>query len=321
MSHAFGQTTIATPSMTNQTNPDAKESSSTATSTEEASATESPATSDTIDPSDALAEALDFGSTFAHFDTRAYVSMIPDSIFEPLAELFGATQIGDSQLYTVPCSFGKEGSIGFQFDNLEDGPVINVPFSELAFPILDWMQPSSRRFTFDEEETAACGFGFTPLGGEWMMVLGQTFLRSAYIVFDHDNKTVGLANARWGVTKSNIVEITEDGHLGLAVTDTAASASATTSVADNQPSSTLPVSATNAGQPSSATSALESGATTTSVTTGEDHESKPTSTDSGLSETSPASAGAGPAVTEQSTVHLALFVLCGSIFLVAAMFL
>lgn len=316
MSYTLGETTIASEGMVN---PDGEQVASTTTATGEASAIANPTDSDANDPADVLAEALRFLAMFVTFDATSYVSMIPLSLFDPLAELFGAVQIGDSPLQTVPCSLPKEGSISFQFDNLENGPIIKIPFSELAFPIPDWMQPGSGPLTFEDEEqeTAACGFGLTPFDTEGMMVLGQTFMRSAYIVFDHDDMTVGLANVRWNVTESNIVEFNTEGLLDSALTTSASSVSATASVADDQATGTMSVSATNVGTQSSDASASESTATTASTASG-DHTFTQTSTDSALSSNT-SFVSAALAVDEGSVLHLLIFALCGSIFLIAAM--
>lgn len=269
---------------------------------DEASATESADTSDDDDLEEALNEALNFDPIGVIFDSSAAVSSIDRLRFEAYADAFGASKTDDLILYIVPCSFDEEGSIGFKFGNLDDGPIIEVPFSEFMIPIPDWMQPESGPLTFDDE-TPACWFGLSPLDSNDTMILGQTFLRSAYVDFDLEAKTVGLASARWNATDSNIQETSGD---GSAITVSAASVGATASMVQeqNQPGR---INATNVGKPSSAASALKSGFAS--------------STDSSPSKTSSASAAAAPSATEQSTIHLAMFVLCGSVFLIAAMFL
>lgn len=188
-----------------------------------------------------------------------------------------------------------------------------MPFSELVFPIPDWLQPELGHIAFDEDgNTAACAFGLSPLiyGSEDMMILGLPFLRSAHIASDYD-MFVGLASARWNVTESNIVEISSDG-LGEAVIVSAASVTATASLAGNQlepgKMGSLVGNAIDLGKPSSAASTLKSGVGAVS---------KPTSTDSATSHSS--SAAAAPAVIEQSGHGVVILALCGSIMLVAAM--
>lgn len=218
-------------------------------------------------------------------------------------------------MYTVPFSYDQEESLGFQFGNLEDGAVIKVSFSELISPIPGWLQPEVRHYTFeDEDNTAVCLFGLSPIlvdGAENRMMLGLAFLRSAYIAFDHDEMTVGLASARWNATESNIVKITEEG-LGSAVTVSAASVSAIVFAAGDKleprKMGSKAGNSSDLGKPSAAASTLKSGV---------GHTSKPTSTESAASHGS--SAAAAPAVTEQSSHHIVILALSGSITLVAAM--
>lgn len=53
-----------------------------------------------------------------------------------------------------------------------------------------------------------CQFGILPAGDNGPILLGDTFLRSAYVVYDLDNKQIALAQTRFNATASpNILEI------------------------------------------------------------------------------------------------------------------
>jgi hypothetical protein len=67
-----------------------------------------------------------------------------------------------------------EGSVDYAFD----GVTISVPFSELAFP---------------PDSTGVCGFVFYPVADGAQIILGDPFLRSAYVYYDLDNNVCGLA--------------------------------------------------------------------------------------------------------------------------------
>jgi hypothetical protein len=54
--------------------------------------------------------------------------------------------------------------------------------------------------------TPACLFGIAPAQGG-TNVLGDTFLRSAYVVYDLDNNEISIAQTKYNVSSSNIVEI------------------------------------------------------------------------------------------------------------------
>jgi hypothetical protein len=52
----------------------------------------------------------------------------------------------------------------------------------------------------------ACIFGIVP-AGDSTAVLGDTFLRSAYVVYDIANHEISIANTNFNSTKDNILEI------------------------------------------------------------------------------------------------------------------
>jgi len=54
---------------------------------------------------------------------------------------------------------------------------------------------------------------FSVTDGEEIL-FGDAFLRSAYVVYDLEDKRVGLAPTKFGSTASNIVEIVKDGGFG-----------------------------------------------------------------------------------------------------------
>jgi hypothetical protein len=109
---------------------------------------------------------LDSGTTLTRLDP---------AVFNILYQYFNAATNTDSNgntYYTVDCGIGSvEGSVDYGFA----GVTISVPFSELALP---------------NGGGSSCLFGFLP---DTTNLLGDTFLRSAYVVYDLDNKEVGLA--------------------------------------------------------------------------------------------------------------------------------
>jgi hypothetical protein len=111
----------------------------------------------------------------AILDSGTTVTRIDPAIFNILYQYFNAATNTDSNgnaYYTVDCSIGSvEGSIDYGFP----GVTISVPFSELAIP---------------DSGESYCLFGFIP---DTLNLFGDTFLRSAYVVYDLDQKEVGLA--------------------------------------------------------------------------------------------------------------------------------
>lgn len=82
--------------------------------------------------------------------------------------------------------------------------MISVPFSELALPLTD---TAGNSVTLPSGSTA-CQFGiYVNDQADVPNLFGDTFLRSAYVVYDLDNKQIGIAPTIFGSTKSNVQEI------------------------------------------------------------------------------------------------------------------
>ncbi|GAM87612.1 hypothetical protein ANO11243_056390 [Dothideomycetidae sp. 11243] len=154
-------------------------------------------------------------------DTGTAITYVPDTMFQTLANYFGAEN--DDQLGNlVSCQLGRDsnsnGTIDFGFGKNGGGPVISVPYSEIAVPAID---PTTGEQLMDEHGQPVCLFGVgsvNQLGDGAPLLFGDTFLRSAYLVYDLENKQVGLAQTVFNSTESNIVSITTLGNLpGLTV--------------------------------------------------------------------------------------------------------
>ncbi|KAI0423566.1 aspartic peptidase domain-containing protein [Xylaria sp. FL1042] len=98
----------------------------------------------------------------------------------------------------------KDTTLDFQFGG-SDGPLIKVPMDELVldnvkgYIALGLELPN---LPFDD----VCSFGIQSLRGVYL--LGDTFLRSAYVVYDLNHKKIALAQANLNATGSNVMEIT-----------------------------------------------------------------------------------------------------------------
>lgn len=191
-----------------------------------------------------------------------------------------------------------------------------MPFSELALP---FGQVDGDKAVFNDG-TAMCLFGFQPGTDEINgVILGQSFLRSAYVLFDLDAMKIGIADANWDVAKeSKIVEVVKGSPVESASEVSAVTVTDTFPIAaDNQAFPTGFGSVTDAGLPGSAAKTLESGVKTT-LSGAETHTGKsgPSPTSNSASSSS---AAAAPVALEQSTLPLLSLTLCGAIMLIAAM--
>ncbi|KAK8122161.1 aspartic-type endopeptidase [Apiospora sp. TS-2023a] len=150
-------------------------------------------------------------------DSGTTLTYLPNSTVQRLYEALGtnvtqdrsqATQVG--VLAWVDCGLLDhenpltKATFDFRFGG-PDGPLIRVPLSQM---IID-----ERRYVAEPPGDNACLFGIVPNTDpqDERYILGDSFLRSAYVVFDLANNQVALAQAKPNVTdKSDVVEFGKD---------------------------------------------------------------------------------------------------------------
>ncbi|MCJ1388246.1 hypothetical protein MMC18_001091 [Xylographa bjoerkii] len=138
-------------------------------------------------------------------DSGTYNIELPFEHLQPILTALGAEYEAASEYAMVPCSMSTNTStIDFFFTSFS----ISVPLTELIFP-QDFLAYANYIPTLSDGKTPACLLGIQPSGED--MILGDTFMRSAYMVFDLDNNEVSLAQAKVGAQDTqadDIVEIT-----------------------------------------------------------------------------------------------------------------
>ncbi|KAI0907514.1 aspartic-type endopeptidase [Ustulina deusta] len=145
---------------------------------------------ETIASNQALAVLLDSGSSLTY---------LPDEIVEVIYEKVNAQYDSTEGAAYVPCTLeGNSSTLDFTFSS----PTISVDMGEL---VLDLVTSSGRRPKFTDGEEA-CLFGIAP-AGSGTNVLGDTFLRSAYVVYDIDNNAISLAQTKFNATTSDVQAI------------------------------------------------------------------------------------------------------------------
>lgn len=145
----------------------------------------------TVIPSSAVPQS-------ALLDSGTALTVVPSDIFKTLVSYFGANYRRSLGIYEVNCDLGY-GTLDFGFGD-SNGPVIGVPFSELAIPITD----SDGNFITYSDGSPVCMLGLDTADASLGVILGDTFLRSAYVVYDLDRKQIGIAQTRFNVTTSNV---------------------------------------------------------------------------------------------------------------------
>jgi hypothetical protein len=138
----------------------------------------------------------------AVLDSGTTMTIIPGDLYSELANYFKAVS-NPTYGTLVSCNIGSvNGSLDYGFGG-SGGPIISVSFSELALPAFD---DQGNPLTF-EDGSAACNFGLGPATHGEPILLGDTFLRSAYVVYDLDSQQIGIAPTVFNTDSSNIVEI------------------------------------------------------------------------------------------------------------------
>lgn len=138
----------------------------------------------------ALAVLLDSGTSLTY---------LPDAMTEAIYQQVSAQYDAEEGAAYVPCSMATNSStLDFTFSD----PVISVPMDELVIPVTT---TSGRQLTFSDG-TPACLFGIAPAGNS-ISVLGDTFLRSSYLVYDLANNEISIAQTNFNATTHNVVEI------------------------------------------------------------------------------------------------------------------
>lgn len=138
-------------------------------------------------------EEMITSSITALLDSGTSLSYFPTALAETLLDSFNASYSSSLGYYIQSCNL--EGNLVYKFGTAE----INVPFSSLLIPIQD---RSSNPATLSNGDPA-CAIGILPSSYKFAL-LGDTFMRNAYIVFDLQNDAIALAQAIHNVTSSNV---------------------------------------------------------------------------------------------------------------------
>lgn len=150
------------------------------------------------------------GSLSSILDSGTTLSYLPDDIATTLFDAVGAyqyTSLGSS-LALVDCGLNVE--FNFQINN---NVTITVPSDELVIDAFEGTTLPS-----DVPFASTCLFGIQNIGSSSgasgssartadYAILGDSFLRSAYVVYDLGNLQIGLAPANLNSTSTNVQEL------------------------------------------------------------------------------------------------------------------
>lgn len=127
-------------------------------------------------------------------DSGSSLTYLPDPIVADIYNDLGVNYDSSSGVGYVPCSLADQDvTVSYTFSS----PTINVAAKELVL--------NAGNIYFRNGDRA-CVFGIVPAGSS-TAVLGDTFLRSAYVVYDLANNEISLANTNFNSASDNVLEI------------------------------------------------------------------------------------------------------------------
>lgn len=137
-------------------------------------------------------------------DSGTTDTLLTNDVLEAIAGGMGAVYLG-GQLYAVPCAFANSNAtIRYTFGG-SDGPSVEVPISEVIYGELI----SSDQYLSPTGDNA-CSMGISgPIDGS--VILGDTFLRNAYVVYDIENYQVAIAQAQGGRASTSDIQVIPTG--------------------------------------------------------------------------------------------------------------
>jgi hypothetical protein len=143
-------------------------------------------------------------------DSGTTLSYLPTDLAEQIWKEVGAGYAESLGVAVVPCSLAT-GAGYFSFGlGGSGGPVINVTMDELVLPlVVDGEDPPKIQSGPNAGEDA-CHIGIQNSTSS-PYLLGDTFLRSAYVVYDLVNNEIGIAPTDFNATTSNVVPFPSQG--------------------------------------------------------------------------------------------------------------
>ncbi|KAK7205658.1 aspartic peptidase domain-containing protein [Myxozyma melibiosi] len=139
-----------------------------------------------------LSVLLDSGTSFVY---------LPSSVQADFANAVGATWNDQVGYYIIPCPevVNSDATYDFEFA----GITIKVPVKQLFLP---GTNAKNEPVTYTNGQQV-CLLTIVDSSGLGVSILGDTFLRAAYIVYDLDNNQASIAQTKYNATASNVVAV------------------------------------------------------------------------------------------------------------------
>ena len=142
----------------------------------------------------------------ALLDSGSSLTYLPDDLTNDIYSALNVQYSEREGSAYCSCSLAQESiTLDFKFTS----PTISIPFTELVInPDVDITEErlSHNKRQQGNNGESLCIFGVAPSGSS-SAVLGDTFLRSAYVVYDLANNRISLAQTNFNSTSSDVQEI------------------------------------------------------------------------------------------------------------------
>ncbi|KAF2109570.1 aspartic peptidase domain-containing protein [Lophiotrema nucula] len=141
--------------------------------------------------------AANFSTDFT-FDTGSPNMYLPSALYSAIVDPLNPILVNNTPYVacSLRSSFTSYLEFRFPSSNVDEaGIAIRVPYAEIIYP---FAYPSTVEPVRDGNGSKMCYFGALPNDGP-IRLLGATFLRSAYLIFDEKNLSIKMAQAQWKV--------------------------------------------------------------------------------------------------------------------------
>ena len=155
----------------------------------------------------------------AILDSGSTICLLPDKQAQPIHDEFGVVTFTGIQSPFIDCAYRGDKGKDYSFDFKFSGKTISVPMEEMVVNALaqyqDQIMNDTTYSSHFEGWDGVCVFGIgnaakVGINVDNFALLGDTFLRSAYVVYDLQNKQVSLAQSKLDTNDTDIVELKAD---------------------------------------------------------------------------------------------------------------
>ncbi|KAL6410517.1 putative aspartic-type endopeptidase OPSB [Ilyonectria robusta] len=152
----------------------------------------------------------------AILDSGSTICLLPQSQTQDLWNAFDIRTVQSINVPFVDCAYAGSKGDGISIDFTFSGKTISVPLNEMVVDsfaaIQDQIMSDPQLSQVFSGWDSACMFGVASasdygVDNSDFALLGDTFLRSAYVVYDLVNKQIGIAESNTNTNDSDIVEL------------------------------------------------------------------------------------------------------------------